>query len=449
VNLLIAGGDVEVRVAGDRVVEVDERLARRTGEETLDATGGTVIPGLHDHHLHLHALAAAQSSVPLDTARPLATQLREAPPRADGWVRAVGYHESMAGLLDAATLDAVVADRPVRVQHRSGSLWILNTAALQAVDAAHHSHLGIERDADGRPTGRLWRADDWLRSVLPAGAADVTATGHELARLGVTGVTDADPERAGGSVDHLRALPQRVHVMGPLGLAVGDGDRLTLGPVKVLLDDAALPALDDITLAVTEAHGAGRRIAVHCVTRPQLLLTLAALDIGGTLPGDRIEHASVVPDETIAEIRRLGVVVVTQPNFVAERGDEYLAAVEPDDIPHLYRCATLLAAGIPVAAGTDAPFGRPDPWAAMRAAVHRRTASGVTLGAGEAVPPRRALELFLGRPSTPASPRKLAPGGPADLCVLREPLSVALDELDADLVAATVIGGEVVYSAPR
>ncbi|HKA02962.1 MAG TPA: amidohydrolase family protein [Acidimicrobiales bacterium] len=447
-NLLIAGGDVEVRVAGDHVVAVGERLARRTGEESLEATGGTVIPGLHDHHLHLHALAAARASVRLDTVRPLAIQLREAAPRPDGWVRAVGYHESMAGLLDAAALDAVVADRPVRVQHRGGSLWILNTAALQAVDAAHQSHVGIERDAHGRPTGRLWRADDWLRRLLPAAEADLTAVGRELASLGVTGATDADPERAPGSLDHLRALPQRVHVMGPLGLAVGDGNRLTVGPVKVLLDDTALPGLDELTTVVTAAHDSGRPIAVHCVTRAQLLLTLAALDAGGTVPGDRIEHASVVPTESIADIRRLGAVVVTQPNFVTERGDEYLAAVEPDDIPHLYRCATLLAAGIPVAAGTDAPFGRPDPWAAMRAAVHRRAASGAALGAGEAVPPRRALELFLGRPSAPAAPRVLAPGRPADLCVLRAPLRAALNELDADLVAATVIGGEVVHCAP-
>src|SRR5262249_56920050 len=94
--------------AGDPAVGAGGRLARRTGEESLEATGGTVIPGLHDHHLHLHALAAARASVRLDTVRPLAIQLREAAPRPDGWVRAVGYHESMAGLLDAAALDAVV-----------------------------------------------------------------------------------------------------------------------------------------------------------------------------------------------------------------------------------------------------------------------------------------------------------------------------------------------------
>ena len=37
-------------------------------------------------------------------------------------------------------------------------------------------------------------------------------------------------------------------------------------------------------------------------------------------------------------------------------------------------------AGIGLAAGTDAPFGDADPWAAMQAAVTRRTRAGATIG---------------------------------------------------------------------
>src|SRR5439155_480481 len=48
------------------------------------------------------------------------------------WLRAVGWagHEHD---LDRDVLDAVVPDRPVRVQHRSGALWVLNSAALRRV----------------------------------------------------------------------------------------------------------------------------------------------------------------------------------------------------------------------------------------------------------------------------------------------------------------------------
>jgi hypothetical protein len=39
----------------------------------------------------------------------------------------------------------------------------------------------------------------------------------------------------------------------------------------------------------------------------------------------------------------------------------------------------------------------------------------------------------------------VAPGQPGDLCVLAGPPAEVLDALDADLVAATVVGGEAVY----
>ncbi len=135
---------------------------------------------------------------------------------------------------------------------------------------------------------------------------------------------------------------------------------------------------------------------------------------------------------------------MTQPNFVAERGDRYLAEVDADDQPFLYPCAGLRAAGVAVAAGTDAPFGRPDPWAAIRAAVTRRTATGAVLLPGERVDARTALALFQGHPAAPATPRRVAPGEPAGLCVLDRPLADALLALTPDVVAVTVAGGRVI-----
>jgi predicted amidohydrolase YtcJ len=77
----------------------------------------------------------------------------------------------------------------------------------------------------------------------------------------------------------------------------------------------------------------------------------------------------------------------------------------------------LLAAGVSVGGGTDAPYGRPDPWAAMAAAVDR-----APLGPGEAVSPEQALALFLAPLHDPGGhPRRVAVGAPADLCVLDRP----------------------------
>ncbi|BDB40034.1 hypothetical protein IWGMT90018_04800 [Mycobacterium kiyosense] len=55
--------------------------------------------------------------------------------------------------------------------------------------------------------------------------------------------------------------------------------------------------------------------------------------------------------------------------------------------------------------------------------------------------------MFLGWPDRPDRPRTVEIGEPGDLCVLSEPPAVVLAELDAGLVAATVIRGELVYFA--
>jgi predicted amidohydrolase YtcJ len=275
-------------------------------------------------------------------------------------------------------------------------MWFLNTAALRAA--------GLDGD------GRLWREDERLRRLVPPVRLDLAGLGRRAARLGVTGFTNADPRPAPG-------LRQTV-----MGLD---------SPVKVMLDDAALPAPDDLAARVRAVRP--RPVAVHCVTRVQLLVTLLALEEAGPVAGDRVEHGAVVPAETVPWIRRLGLTVVTQPHFPVERGRQYAVEVHPDDRAHLYRCRSLAAAGVPLAAGTDAPYGTDDPWAVMRAAVQRDDDESVT--------PKAALRLFLGAPERPARTRRLTIGSVADLCLLHVPLREALHVLSADTVRAAYVAG--------
>lgn len=94
---------------------------------------------------------------------------------------------------------------------------------------------------------------------------------------------------------------------------------------------------------------------------------------------------------------------------------------------------------------TDTPFGDGDPWAAMRAAVARTTASGPVLGADERVSPRAALTMFLGTAEHPARPRVIAPGAQTVLVLLDGSPAEVLDALDAGLVAATLVAGRPVF----
>ena len=239
-------------------------------------------------------------------------------------------------------------------------------------------------------------------------------------------------------------LPFDVVVSGGPGLAAGAGPTLRRGPVKFVLDDARLPPIDELVAGFRVARRAGRAVAVHCVTRAELVVALAAWDEVGPEPGDRIEHGAVIPVELMAEIRSRGLVVVTQPSFVAARGDQYLTDVDPDDRAHLWRCGTLLDAGVGVAAGTDAPFGDANPWRAIAAARDRTTPAGVVLGPAERITAERALAMFLTPLDDPAGrPRRVEVGAPADLCLLATRLADALADPAATTVAATVHAGAV------
>ncbi|MGH9111667.1 MAG: amidohydrolase family protein [Acidimicrobiales bacterium] len=490
-EVIVEGRLVDVRTSGGVIAAVGPRLAAHPGETVIDGGRGALVPGLHDHHIHLLSLAAAERSVDVgpaavSDAAGFAAALDQAHRAlAPGdWLRAVGYHESIAGTLDRWRLDEAVPDRPVRVQHRTGAEWVLNSRGVELIGldraepdpaggagravtvdapggtdvtdwtgdipAVSDPVVGIERDATGRPTGRLRGLDRWLRDRLPpASPPDLAAVGRRLSSYGVTGVTDATPVDQLDDLAPLAraaadgALPQRVVVTGGPALAAAEmPGPLRRGPVKLIIADHQLPTLERLTSWISAAHEQDRPVAVHCVTRTALVLAIAALDATGALIGDRIEHGSVVPPELRKLVASLGLVVVTQPNFVAERGDRYLAEVDPDDQPHLYPCRSLIEAGIGVGGGTDAPFGDPDPWHAITAAIERRTAGGASLGLREAVSPERALALFLTAPDDPGgAPRLIRPGAPADLCLLDASLSQVLESPSSDRVALTVHAG--------
>ena len=56
------GRIADIRV-DERIVEIADRLDPLDAEQVIDADAGAVLPGLHDHHLHLRAMAAALDSL--------------------------------------------------------------------------------------------------------------------------------------------------------------------------------------------------------------------------------------------------------------------------------------------------------------------------------------------------------------------------------------------------
>ena len=248
---LLHGNVVDIRV-GATIRAIGPHLEPVIGEEVLDADLGTVIPGLHDHHVHLRAAAAVAGSVQVGPSHArnrveLARILATAPTDADGWIRAVGYHDSVAGPLDRRTLDEMSPAAPVRVQHRSGALWTLNSPALERIGRTDH------------PDGRFLRNVDSF--ALPERAPSMLDLSARWSGFGITGVTDATPDQTRVDLktigaEHLSGqLRQRVHAMAPAEIGTVPG--LSIGPTKRILDDAALD-LDALQHWIATTHAAGR-----------------------------------------------------------------------------------------------------------------------------------------------------------------------------------------------
>ena len=321
----------------------------------------TVIPGLHDHHVHLHSAAAALASVrvgprEVNGRNDLRDVLAAAHVGEDGWIRAVGYHEAVAGPLDRAALDEVSPDVPVRVQHRSGVLWTLNSAGLARVGLPDHPD-GRLRSADPSWSGALAAAGNRASPSSVAGspptASPESPTPH---RISGSTTSSSSPRRTADG-----ELLQRVHCLAP---GQAHPARRRPRPRRARRVDRRPPRRGWRRRRALRDRGAARRHHRGAAR-------------AGTRPGDRIEHAAVVPTDCLADLADLGVTVATQPNFVAERGDQYLA-----DVP-ARRAPPAVAGGVADRRGHPGRRCRrtfrsatPTRGRAMRAAVHQDRAVG-------------------------------------------------------------------------
>src|SRR3990167_2794108 len=433
------------------------RLSGRPGETVVDALGGALLPGLHDHHIHFLSFSASLASVDcspaaVESSEDLAALLQQQSP-GDAWLRGIGYHESIAGDIDCHWLDRHCRHRPVRIQHRSGRLWIFNSAGLALLQSA----LPLQKDsplppAESFASGRFYDADRALAALLGRHLPPVKQASEKLASCGITGFSDMTPSNDRDVFALFHRLKLENSILQNIQLARNStltseeaATTISSGPVKIHLHENRLPALQELVERIHASHTAGVAIAIHCVSEIELLFSLAALEEAGTIAGDRIEHAAVTPEHALDRMQALGVTVVTQPHFVLEKGDSYLRDVEPGDHESLYRCRTFLNWNIPLAGSSDAPFGSADPWTAMRAAVTRRTASGQMLGRNEALSPEQALALFLGSLEKPGQIRNLQPGMAADLCLIEHPWAISRTRLISDDVQLVMSKGQLIY----
>ena len=426
----------DVRCRAGKVTEIGSALKPNFNETVIDARGGMLLKGLFDHHLHLFSMAAQRLSIPCGPPQirseiELSDRLRYAD--GAGWIRGVGYHESIAGELTVEQLDAWQGQRPVRIQHRSGRVWFLNSLAKR--------ELGMSE----RESNQLFRKDQWLRDQLPESSdiyESIQAVSQELAGEGVTHVTDATPT----NTEETRAVLKQYCEHQTLSLM--GNEKLREGEFKIILDDYHLPEFEGLVQSIKNAHRANRPVAIHCVSRVEVVYAIEAIAGAGVLVGDRLEHGTILPRDAMERVAELGLTVVPNPNFIFERGDQYALDAEPRDLEVMLPIRSFVDTNIGLLGGTDAPFGRADPWQAMQSAVDRLTSDGKTMSRVEGVSPEVALALFSEQGSR-GSIEDIYPklGDPANLCLLTQPWKVVQQNLARAVVQSTISKGELVHRA--
>ena len=406
-----------------------------------------------------------------------------------------------------AELDEAAPEHPVVILHVSNHHAVANSLALErfGITAATPDPEGgrIERvPGTNEPSGLLHETamhavsfagmlPEFLGMELEDRIRLLESGARDYLRRGITSVHDALALPPILSLYHdadirgrlpLRLYPMSYYDMSrPLldsGLGTRFGsERLRVGPIKVLADGslsgrtAAVSEpyrntpgtgilymeqerLDEI---VREVHGKGFQCAIHAIGDRAVAQVVTAYE-QVVSPGDgnpmrhRIEHAGILDGALMDRMAELDLVVATQPRFLFEQGDGFLASCGPERILRVYPFRSLLDRGIRVAGSSDCPVVSHDPLLGIRDAVLRRTEEGEVLAPDERLSPEQALRLFTldaARASFEEDGKgSIRPGKLADLAVLSgDPLSVPPERIGDIEVRLTIVDGEIVHDA--
>jgi predicted amidohydrolase YtcJ len=491
---VVAGhpGSDSVAVAGERILasgsygDFKPLVGPRT--RLIPLAGSTVAPGFIDCHLHFmegSSVASGLSVLRCRTIPDLLADLRLAAGRTPpgNWLRAFGCDEALMQERRGPTreeLDQSTAKNPLRLRHQTlHASWLnsraINLLGLEKPDFRPPDGSVMWREATGRLSGLVVGMEEWLGTRLPrVTSAELDARARvfsrELASAGITAFTDATARNGADDLATFArlsasgAIQQRVAVMvGPAaadeaaGLSATAPDtRARLAGVKFI--DVVRWEKVHLARAVAYTLSKGLDCAFHCTEVEELEAALAAIERARELTSPRalevtqcrIEHGGLIPPDYPERIAALGAWVVTDPGFIYYRGAKY--AGDPGLIPYLYRAQSLAAAGIRLAAGTDAPVTPAKPLTAIAGAMSRVSAEGYELALEEKLDAEAAFALFtesaanLSRLEAGA----IEPGRLADLIVLpTNPGTLDPAALVKVPIDITIIAGRVVYERGR
>lgn len=478
------------------------RALARGGTREIDLGGRTVIPGINDAHNHLEIVPPASVDLRFNSFDPTWEEVKAKvvaavaeKPKGTFIGADVGGRIFHDPAVNRQSLDAISPGDPVLLTTLTGHAGIANSAALRAasITDGQKDPMGarFERSPNGRLSGVI---REYARMEVNRNLADRTSdddavaqlrkTLDQAARFGITTIQDMSnampPKRAIRLLERV-PTPIRVRVIRmamttPSGRDIHEGwpppaissPLLTVSGTKWMLDGTALegtflPRTDspsisqeilelEMTFPTSELpamlHESLRmndQLLLHASGHPAPAAMLQAMEQSGgarVWPSRRVrfEHGDGLTTDLLPTLKELGIIVVQNPthldgkDMVPEFGDLAVKfGIQP--------LRSLLAAGIPVALGSDGPT---NPFLNIMFAVTHPDNPAEALTREQAVIAYTTTSAYA--EFAEKDKGTLEPGKLADLAVLSQDIfAVPVPELPRTRSVLTLVGGKVVY----
>lgn len=424
-----------------------------------------------------------------------------------------GWHQSkwqqlpdgaIGGFPTHHLLSEAVPEHPVLLEHANGHTVLLNAQAmaLSGIDQATPAPEGgvIVKDAEGRPTGILHETATGLARRLEAYGPErakylLDIAQDHLVSEGVTSAHDAGVRKvdldaqvalaeAGDlkvrlysmidATDALAMNEWRKHGL----LVASESQRLTVRSIKVVADGALgsrtawlhEPYSDDpetsgvstfpmeqLDALISDTRDGGWQINVHAIgdkANSEVLDVFGKYLSTGTDSRFRIEHAQHILAPELRRFANLNVIASMQPIHLSSDRPwaiDRLGSIRIEEGAYLWQ--SMLASGVVVASGTDAPVEPVSAIDNFYAAVTRKQLNGLPesgFEAAEKLTREQALQAMTAAGAFAAFEEEvkgtLAPGKYADLVVLSQDImQVPESQIRETKVLKTMVGGRWVY----
>lgn len=485
-------------------------------DAVVDLGGKPVVPGFIDSHLHMLTGALTKLQIDLNNRRfrdvvHMAEFVGERAAEGKGWIRAYGFTEDNLmnpGIPTRAELDQAIPDRPVIITRVCGHLSIVNSAALEKLDALKMATIvggEFKKGSDGKYNGIVTEAaQQYVLDNIPAPDTEeiffrLQGEQRHLLSKGICSIHDAGTDqllprdyveiykefnKAGKLAlrTYLMMRPDDNEDFAAFAEQVKElkkqydpaKSRLFFGAVKLFADGSlggrtaavrkgyvdepenkGLLLSERLDRYVEKVHKAGLPVAVHAIGDRAVEYCLDLIEKSqADAPAEimhRIEHAEYLESDLIERLKKCGAYIAAQPGFIREFGNTYRKVIG-DEAEKIQPLKTLLKEGITFGFGTDYPVIDADPIKGIAAAVFRRVkGSPDPLNAEEALTVEEAIKAYTLDSAKGAGTDhlqgSLKRGKFADFTVLDRDirLSASADEMEETQIIATVVGGELLY----